>query len=151
MGIVEDVLVKVGKFILPTDFIILDMEEDEWIPIILGRPFLATGRALIDVQKGQLKLRVDKEEAIFKVLTPINIPECYRIEVVKEEKPPQSVKHKVTSYLQSMSRRMKAKVNRRLGKLRRKERAKQIRAGKRTVMSKATVNPRSCKSDLKIS
>lgn len=49
LGIVEDVLVKVGKFILPADFIILDMEEDERIAIILGRPFLATGRALIDV------------------------------------------------------------------------------------------------------
>ena len=43
LGIVEDVLVKVGKFILPADFIILDMEEDERIPIILERPFLATG------------------------------------------------------------------------------------------------------------
>ncbi|KAM6584068.1 hypothetical protein CsatB_011070 [Cannabis sativa] len=51
-GIIEDVLVKVGKFIFPADFLILDMEEDSTIPIILGRPFLATGRALIDVQKG---------------------------------------------------------------------------------------------------
>ena len=49
LGIVEDVLVKVGKFILPTDFIVLDMEEDGRIPIILGHPFLATGQALIDV------------------------------------------------------------------------------------------------------
>ncbi|XP_022883488.1 uncharacterized protein LOC111400304 [Olea europaea var. sylvestris] len=51
-GVIEDVLVKVDKFIFPADFIILDMEEDHDIPIILGRPFLATGRALIDVQKG---------------------------------------------------------------------------------------------------
>ena len=50
-GIIEDVLVKVDKFIFPADFIVLDMEEDKEIPIILGRPFLATGRALIDVQK----------------------------------------------------------------------------------------------------
>ncbi|KAM6543733.1 hypothetical protein CsatB_008180 [Cannabis sativa] len=48
-GIIEDILVKVGKFIFPHDFLILNMEEDENIPIILGRPFLATGRALIDV------------------------------------------------------------------------------------------------------
>ena len=48
-GIIEDVLVKVDKFIFPADFIVLDMEEDKEIPIILGRPFLATGRALIDV------------------------------------------------------------------------------------------------------
>ena len=48
-GIIEDVLVKVDKFIFPADFIVLDMEEDKEILIILGRPFLATGRAMIDV------------------------------------------------------------------------------------------------------
>ena len=48
-GIIEDVLVKVDKFIFLADFIVLDMEEDKEVPIILGRPFLATGRALIDV------------------------------------------------------------------------------------------------------
>ena len=44
-GIIENVLVKVGKFIFPAKFIILDMEEDDTIPIILGRPFLAMGKA----------------------------------------------------------------------------------------------------------
>ena len=48
-GVIEDVLVKVDKFIFPANFIVLDMEEDKEIPIILGRPFLATGRAMIDV------------------------------------------------------------------------------------------------------
>ena len=48
-GIIEDVLVKVDKFIFPPDFIILDMQEDSEVPIILGRPFLATGKAMIDV------------------------------------------------------------------------------------------------------
>ncbi|XP_039143276.1 uncharacterized protein LOC120280481 [Dioscorea cayenensis subsp. rotundata] len=57
-GVIEDVLVKIDKFIFPADFIILDIEEDKDIPIILGRPFLATGRAIIDVQKGELRLRV---------------------------------------------------------------------------------------------
>ena len=46
---IEDVMVKVDKFIFSIDFIVLDMEEDKEIPIIIGRPFLATGRALIDV------------------------------------------------------------------------------------------------------
>ncbi|XP_073138509.1 uncharacterized protein [Henckelia pumila] len=50
-GIVDDVLVKVDKFIFPVDFVVLDMEEDNEIPLILGRTFLATGKALIDVQK----------------------------------------------------------------------------------------------------
>ena len=48
-GVIEDLLVKVGKFIFPADFIVLDMEEDKEIPIILGRPFLATNGELIDV------------------------------------------------------------------------------------------------------
>ena len=55
---IEDVLVKVDKFIFPAYFIVLDIEEDKEIPIILGRPFLEPGKAMIDVQKGELKLRV---------------------------------------------------------------------------------------------
>ncbi|KAL0431187.1 UNVERIFIED_CONTAM: hypothetical protein Sradi_0744700 [Sesamum radiatum] len=61
-GIIEDVLVKVGKFVIPVDFVVLDMEEDANTPLILGRPFLATSKALIDVQKGQLTLRINDEE-----------------------------------------------------------------------------------------
>ncbi|KAL5570742.1 hypothetical protein UlMin_020339 [Ulmus minor] len=50
-GKIEDVLIRVDKFVFPADFIILDFEADREVPIILGRPFLATGRTLIDVQK----------------------------------------------------------------------------------------------------
>ena len=67
-GVIEDVLVKVGKFIFPVDFIILDMEEDSQVPLLLGRPFLATGAALIDMQKGVLTLRVGEEVADFNLL-----------------------------------------------------------------------------------
>ena len=56
--VIEDVMVKVDKFIFLANFIVLDMEEDKEIPIILGRPFLAIGRAMIDVQRGELKLTV---------------------------------------------------------------------------------------------
>ena len=48
-GILEDVLVKIGKFIFPVDFVIMKMEEDTQIPLLLGRPFLVTGAALIDL------------------------------------------------------------------------------------------------------
>ncbi|XP_061341696.1 uncharacterized protein LOC133288019 [Gastrolobium bilobum] len=65
-GIIEDILVKVVKFIIPVDFVILDIEEDAIIPMIFGRPFLATSGALIDVLKGELILRVDGEQATFK-------------------------------------------------------------------------------------
>src|SRR5262249_31518805 len=64
-GIIKDVLVKVDKFIFPADFVILDMEENLEVPLILGRPFLATGKALIDVELGKLILRVQGEEVIF--------------------------------------------------------------------------------------
>ena len=61
-GIVEDVLVKIDKFVFPVDFVILEMPEDEEIPIILGRPFLETGRCLIDIEEGTMTLKVYDEE-----------------------------------------------------------------------------------------
>src|SRR5262249_34378312 len=66
-GVVEDVLVKVQDFIFPVDFVILDIESDVDIPLILGRPFLATARAIIDVDDGKLMLRVGNEEVIVKM------------------------------------------------------------------------------------
>ena len=64
-GVLEDVLVKVGKFICPVDFVVMKMEEDNQVPLLLGRPFLAIGAALIDVQKGELTLRVGNEAVHF--------------------------------------------------------------------------------------
>ncbi|XP_060210430.1 uncharacterized protein LOC132637343 [Lycium barbarum] len=55
-GIIEDVLVQVGSLIIPADFVILDFEPDLEVPFILGRPFLATWRALIDVAVGKLTM-----------------------------------------------------------------------------------------------
>ncbi|XP_057734153.1 uncharacterized protein LOC130949457 [Arachis stenosperma] len=66
-GVVEDLLVKVGEFIFPTDFVVLDMEEEANTSIILGRPFLATAGAIIDVQKGKLVLRLHEEKMVFNV------------------------------------------------------------------------------------
>ena len=57
-GLIENVLVKVGKFILLADFVILDIEEDGTVPIILSIPFLDKGKAQINVLEGELKLRV---------------------------------------------------------------------------------------------
>ena len=50
-GVLEDIVIKVGKFIFPMDFVVMDMEKDTQVPLLLGRPFLATGVALIDVKK----------------------------------------------------------------------------------------------------
>nr|XP_009803351.1 PREDICTED: uncharacterized protein LOC104248740 [Nicotiana sylvestris] len=76
-GVIEDVLLQIGKFIFPADFIILDYEADELVPIILGRPFLATGDAIIKVREGKMILRVDDEEAIFNVYKAIQLPRHY--------------------------------------------------------------------------
>ncbi|XP_019239894.1 PREDICTED: uncharacterized protein LOC109219880 [Nicotiana attenuata] len=56
VGIVDDVLIKVGSFHLPADFVILDCAVDKEMPIILGRPFLATGRALMDSERNEIKI-----------------------------------------------------------------------------------------------
>ncbi|GJS08249.1 reverse transcriptase domain-containing protein [Tanacetum coccineum] len=61
-GIVENVLIKDDKFVLSIDFVILDMPEDSRVPIILGRPFLATARAMIDVFNKKITLRVGDDE-----------------------------------------------------------------------------------------
>ena len=86
IGVVEDLLVKTGKFIFPVDFFVLDMEYDLEVPIILGRPFLRTAGALIDVRAGSLTLRVGNEEEKFSVHKamkgPDTVASCCQIEVV---------------------------------------------------------------------
>ncbi|XP_073067246.1 uncharacterized protein [Primulina eburnea] len=83
-GVKEDVLVKVGTFTFPTDFVVLDMEEDREIPLILGRPFLATGKAVIEVQEGKLRLRVEKEGITFNVFKALKHPrhtnDCFMVD-----------------------------------------------------------------------
>ena len=54
-------LTKVGKFVFLMDFVVIDIEEDKHVPLLLGRPFLAIGAALIDVKKGELTLKVGYE------------------------------------------------------------------------------------------
>ncbi|XP_070047126.1 uncharacterized protein [Nicotiana tomentosiformis] len=67
LGIIDDVLVRVDKFILLANFLILDCEVDYDVPIILRRPFLATGKALIDVEAGELTFWVGDENVVFHV------------------------------------------------------------------------------------
>ncbi|MCI38505.1 hypothetical protein A2U01_0059733, partial [Trifolium medium] len=66
-GILHDVLFRCAEFVFPTDFVILDIEENVEVPLLLGRPFLATGRTLIDVEMGEIMLRLDDEQVCFKV------------------------------------------------------------------------------------
>ncbi|XP_019266635.1 PREDICTED: uncharacterized protein LOC109244061 [Nicotiana attenuata] len=64
LGVIQDVLVRVAKFILPADFVILDCEVDYEVPIILGRSFLEMGKALCDVEAAELTFRVGDEKVI---------------------------------------------------------------------------------------
>nr|GEW04146.1 reverse transcriptase domain-containing protein [Tanacetum cinerariifolium] len=64
-GVAEDVFVMVGKFHFPTDFIVVDFEANPRVPLILGRSFLRTGRALIDVYGEKITLRVNDESITF--------------------------------------------------------------------------------------
>nr|GEV26924.1 reverse transcriptase domain-containing protein [Tanacetum cinerariifolium] len=64
-GVVEDVFVKVGKFYFPTDFVVVYFEADPRVSLILGRSFLRTGRALIDVYREEITLRVNDDSVTF--------------------------------------------------------------------------------------
>jgi len=70
-GFLGDVPIQVGKFIIPCDFIVMDMDESSQIPIILGRPFLATVGAMIDVQQGIMSFQFCGEKVDFCFPLPI--------------------------------------------------------------------------------
>ncbi|KAK2409394.1 hypothetical protein QL285_044821 [Trifolium repens] len=87
-GVLEDVLVRCAEFVFPADFVILDMEECVEVPVLLGRPFLATGRALINVEMGDLMLRLNDESVNFKVFESMEPydkkkPQCFQVEANK--------------------------------------------------------------------
>lgn len=67
IGISYDMIVRVDHLIILDDFLILDCEVNFEMPIILGRPFIHTGREIGDMEKEELRFRVKKEELIFNV------------------------------------------------------------------------------------
>ena len=74
-GKIEDVLVKVDKFIFLVDFIVLNFEADKGVPIILGRLFLATRKTLIYVQKIELTMKVNDQQVTFNMLEVMKNPD----------------------------------------------------------------------------
>ncbi|GJS10333.1 reverse transcriptase domain-containing protein [Tanacetum coccineum] len=88
IGIAENMLVEVGKFTFPMDFVILEMEKDSKVPIILGRPFLHTVDAVIRIKK-QLNLGVGTERMTFSIDSAMkhsysNDDTCFSIDVIDE-------------------------------------------------------------------
>ncbi|GJT04478.1 reverse transcriptase domain-containing protein [Tanacetum coccineum] len=89
IGIAENMLVEVGKFTFPANFVILEMEEDSKVSLILGRPFLHTADAVIRVKQKQLNLGVRTERMIFNIESAIkhsysNDDTCFSIDVIDE-------------------------------------------------------------------
>ncbi|GJS84562.1 reverse transcriptase domain-containing protein [Tanacetum coccineum] len=88
-GLAEDVYVKVGKFHFPTNFVVVDFKADPRVPLILGRSFLRTGRALIDVYGEEITLRVDNEAITFNLdqttrYSSTNDKSVNRIDIINE-------------------------------------------------------------------
>ncbi|GKB14474.1 reverse transcriptase domain-containing protein [Tanacetum coccineum] len=89
IGIAENMVVEVGKFTFPVDFVILKMEEDNKVPLILGRPFLHTTDTVIRVKQKQLNLEVDTERMSFLIDSMMKHSysyddTCFSIDVIDE-------------------------------------------------------------------
>lgn len=79
---------KVDKFIFPTNFVILDMEEDKDASIIMGQPFLAVRRTLINVVAWELIMKVNDEQVVFNIFKAMEYPEttddCFAVNVIDQ-------------------------------------------------------------------
>ena len=86
---VEDVLVKVRQFTFPVDFVIMDIEEDADIPLILGRPFMLTGKCVVNIGNGNLEMSVDDQKVTFNLFDAIKHSNdhkaCFKVESVEQE------------------------------------------------------------------
>ncbi|GKE30025.1 reverse transcriptase domain-containing protein, partial [Tanacetum coccineum] len=83
-GIAEDVFVRVGKFHFPADFVVIDYVVDPRVPLILGRPFLRTARALIDVYSEELTLRVSDEAITESIIDDVEFDPEGDIRLIEE-------------------------------------------------------------------
>ncbi|XP_074293137.1 uncharacterized protein LOC141620069 [Silene latifolia] len=105
MGVIEDVPVKVSNFYIPADFVVLDIPEDQQTPIILGRPFQATGDVNISVKEGKLTFEVGGNVVEFSLTGAMSQPmfeSVYSIDmledVIEEAKDKCSGEHLVEDY-----------------------------------------------------
>ena len=99
-GIVKDVLIQVGHLTFLVDFMIVDMEEDTEVPIILGRPFLATLQALKDMKERKLTLKAGEEELMIKTFS------------IKEEHTLPNVTHALSIKLKLVTMKKENKLTR---------------------------------------
>lgn len=92
LGVLKNVLIKVGKFIIPMDFVVLDIKEDFSLPIILGKPFITIVGAIIDATNGKLKLQVREDEIEFDLNDMVKYPsstfDIYFVETIMDSRLP---------------------------------------------------------------
>ncbi|GAU37821.1 hypothetical protein TSUD_276390 [Trifolium subterraneum] len=90
-GMAEDVLVKVDKLMVPIDFVVMDIEEDDDVPLILGRPFMKIERMMIDIDDGVMKVRVQDEEVCFNLWEAMKHSDdkdvCFKLDATEEVSP----------------------------------------------------------------
>ncbi|XP_050896951.1 uncharacterized protein LOC127103760 [Lathyrus oleraceus] len=108
VGILEDIPYRIEQLYIPTNFMVMDIKEDDEIPILLGRPFLSTARATIHVKRGKLNFEVGDEKIEFILskflMAPIIEDSCYAIDIIDEcireldqERPPETMNYSSTS------------------------------------------------------
>ena len=94
VGIAKDIPVKIRNFLVPVDFVVLDMEIDSKTPLILGWPFLRTSDANIDVGKGQVHLNINGRRETF-TFKP-KVEQCQQVKVCQAPKTAPELKEKIT-------------------------------------------------------
>ena len=75
----EDVLVKMHQFTFPTDFVIMDIEEDSKIPLILGHSFMLIANCVVDMGKGNLQMSVDDQKVTFNLFEAMKHPSDHKV------------------------------------------------------------------------
>jgi len=84
VGFVEDIPIKIEGIYIPADFVVVDILEDQDVPIILGRPFLATTGAIIDVSNGRIVFQVSDEMVGFELENVMKGPALYSLCMIKD-------------------------------------------------------------------
>ncbi|WVZ48704.1 hypothetical protein U9M48_000123 [Paspalum notatum var. saurae] len=147
VGIAEDIPVKIRNFVVSVDYMVLDMEIDSKTPLILGRPFLGTTEATIDVRAGQVHLNINGRREMFAFKPKVEQCQQAPREMPREKIELSPSKSKVDSLILAMEKILldgeapKSKANRKVESLRRASMAKPLtkEAGGKTPIAKVTV------------
>ena len=87
-GVVEDVLVKVHQLTFLVDFVIMDIEENDEIPLILGRPFMLTTKCVMEMGNDNLEMSVEDQKATFNLFEAIEHPSnsktCFKVKEIEQ-------------------------------------------------------------------